>query len=114
MFKEMSDNQRRVYLDAVQLYEAYFSAFQKSRSYRGWMHWKRAKGRQYLFKTRDRYGYGESLVPRSAETEKVLVEFQKVKKEAKNRLASIKNRLKEQSGFGNCNSSYQIYASIQV
>ncbi len=75
MFKEMSDNQRRVYLDAVQLYEAFISAFQKSRSYRGGMHWKKAKGRQYLFKTRDRYGYGESLGPRSAETEKILAAF---------------------------------------
>ena len=99
MFQEMSDNQRRVYLDAVQLYEAFISAFQKSRSYRGGMHWKKAKGRQYLFKTRDRYGYGESLGPRSAETEKILVEFQKAKKQAKNRLASLKNRLKEQSRF---------------
>lgn len=99
MFNEMSDNQRRVYLDAVQLYEAFISAYQKSRSYRGGMHWKKAKGRQYLFKTRDRYGYGESLGPRSAETEKILAEFQKAKKESKNRLANLKNRLKEQSRF---------------
>ena len=99
MFKEMSDNQRRVYLDAVQLHEAFISAFQKSRSYRGGMHWKKAKGRQYLFKTRDRYGYGKSLGPRSAETEKILADFQKAKKEAKNRLASLKSRLKEQSRF---------------
>ena len=99
MFKEMSDNQRRVYLDAVQLYEAFISAYHKSRSYRGGMHWKKAKGRQYLFKTRDRYGYGESLGPRSAKTEKILADFQKAKKEAKNRLANLKNRLKEQSRF---------------
>jgi hypothetical protein len=99
MFKEMSDNQRRVYLDAVQLYEAFISGFQKSRSYRGGMHWKKAKGRQYLFKSRDRYGYGKSLGPRSAETEKILADFRKAKKEAKDRLATLKNRLKEQSRF---------------
>lgn len=99
MFKEMSDNQRRVYLDAVQLYEAFISAFRKSRSYRGGMHWKKAKNRQYLFKTRDRYGYGESLGPRSAETEKILADFRKAKKEAKSRLATLKNRLNEQSRF---------------
>jgi hypothetical protein len=63
------------------------------------MHWKKAKDRQYLFKTRDRYGYGKSLGPRSAETEKILADFQKAKKEAKNRLASLKSRLKEQSRF---------------
>jgi hypothetical protein len=111
MFQEMSDNQRRVYLDAVQLYEAFISAFQKSRSYRGGMHWKKAKGRQYLFKTRDRYGYGESLGPRSAETEKILADFQKAKKQAKNRLASLKNRLKEQSRF--CKAAMIQAAMIQ-
>jgi hypothetical protein len=63
------------------------------------MHWKKAKGRQYLFKTRDRYGYGESLGPRSAETEKILDDFRKAKKEAKDRLATLKNRLKEHSRF---------------
>jgi hypothetical protein len=47
MFKEMSDNQRRVYLDAVQLYEAFISAFQKSRSYRGGMHWKKLRSTLY-------------------------------------------------------------------
>ena len=99
MFKEMSDNQRRVYLDAVQLYETFTSAFQKSRSYRGGMHWKKAKGRQYLFKTRDRYGYGKSLGPRSTETEKILADFRKAKKEAKDRLANLKQRLNEQSRF---------------
>jgi len=99
MFKEMSDNQRRVYLDAVQLYEAFISAFQKSRSYRGGMHWKKAKGRQYLFKTRDRYGYGKSLGPRSIETEKILADFRKAKKEAKDRLVTLKQRLNEQSRF---------------
>lgn len=99
MFQEMSDNQRRIYLDAVQLYQAYRSAFQKNRSYRGGMHWKKAKGRQYLFKTRDRYGYGESLGPRSAETEKILADFRKAKKKAKARLANLKNRLDEQSRF---------------
>jgi hypothetical protein len=99
MFKEMSDNQRRVYLDAAQLYEVFISAFQKSRSYRGGMHWKKAKGRQYLFKTRDRYGYGKSLGPRSIETEKILADFRKAKKEATDRLATLKQRLNEQSRF---------------
>jgi hypothetical protein len=83
----------------VQLYEAFISAYRKSRSYRGGMHWKKAKGRQYLFKTRDRYGYGESLGPRSDETEKILADFRKAKKEAKDRLATLKQRLNEQSRF---------------
>jgi hypothetical protein len=63
------------------------------------MHWKKAKGRQYLFKTRDRYGYGKSLGPRSIETEKILADFRKAKKEATDRLATLKQRLNEQSRF---------------
>ncbi len=63
IFKEMSDNQRRVYIDTAQLYEAFMAAYHKSRAYRGGMHWKKAKGREYLFRSRDRYGYGKSLGP---------------------------------------------------
>ena len=32
--KEWSDNQRRVFLDAAQLYEAYSAAFREGRAYR--------------------------------------------------------------------------------
>ncbi len=70
LFKKMTDNQRRVFIDTGQLYEVYMNTFRKSRSYRGGMHWKKSKGREYLFRTLDRYGYGKSLGPRSPETEK--------------------------------------------
>jgi len=99
IFKEMSDNQRRVYVDTAQLYEAFMAAYHKSRAYRGGMHWKKAKGREYLFRSRDRYGYGKSLGPRSQETEKILKEFRKNKKQVKERLESLKDRLKEQARF---------------
>ena len=69
---EYNDNQRRIFIDTVQLYFAYMDTFQKSRAYRGGMHWKKAKGREYLFKTVDRYGNGKSLGVRSKETEKIL------------------------------------------
>jgi hypothetical protein len=99
VFQELSDNQRRVYIDTSQLYEAYLSAYRKGRSYRGGMHWKKAKGREYLFRSRDRYGYGKSLGPRSPETEKILKEFRKNKQNAKERLENLKDRLKEQARF---------------
>ena len=57
VFNEMSDNQRRIFIDAAQLYEAFMAVHHKSRAYRGGMHWKKAKGRDYLFRSRDRYGY---------------------------------------------------------
>lgn len=99
VFQELSDNQRRVYIDTAQLYEAYLSAYHKGRAYRGGMHWKKAKGREYLFRSRDRYGYGKSLGPRSPETEKILKEFRKNKQNAKKRLENLKDRLKEQARF---------------
>jgi hypothetical protein len=96
---EQSDSQRRVYIDTSQVYEAYLTAFNKHISYKGGMHWKKAKGREYLFRTRDRYGYGKSLGPRSPETEKIIAEFRRGKHQAKERLTSLRSRLKEQARF---------------
>jgi hypothetical protein len=98
-YREMNDNQRRVFIDTVQLYEAFVVALQKNRSYKGGMHWKKAKGREYLFRSHDRYGYGKSLGPRSPETEKILADFRLAKQQAKNRLSSLQDRLKEQARF---------------
>jgi len=41
------------------------------------MHWKKSKGKDDLFRSTDRFGYGKSLGPRSSETEKTLREFPK-------------------------------------
>jgi len=97
--KEMTSNQRRVFIDAAQLFDAYRAAFRKNRSYRGGMHWKKSKGREYLFRTRDRNGYGRSLGPRSPETEKTLAEFRRSKAASKDRLDGLKARLTEQARF---------------
>ena len=69
--KEMTDRQRKVFIDTVQLHEAYMAAFRDSLAYRGGMHWKKSKGRQDLFRSKDRYGYGKSLGPRSPATEQI-------------------------------------------
>lgn len=98
-YREMNDNQRRVFIDTVQLYEAFAATLHKNRSYKGSMHWKKAKGREYLFRSHDRYGYGKSLGPRSPETEKILADFRLAKQQAKNRLSALQNRLKEQARF---------------
>lgn len=95
----MKDDQRRIFIDTAQLHEAYMEAFAKSRAYRGGMHWKQAKGRQYLFRSLDRYGYGKSLGPRSKETEATYVEFHNNKKQVFTRLNDLRDRLKEQARF---------------
>jgi len=96
---EWTDNQRRVFLDSAQLYEAYITAFRESRSYRGGMHWKKSKGKDYLFRSRDRFGYGKSMGPRSPKTEKILRDFRHGKERSQDRLRSLKERLKEQARF---------------
>lgn len=97
--KEWTDNQRRVFLDTAQIYEAYVAAFRGGRAYRGGMHWKKSKGRDYLFRSKDRFGYGKSLGPRSPETEKILRDFRIGKAHSQDRLRSLKERLKEQARF---------------
>ncbi len=99
IFKEFTDSQSKFFIDTIQLYEAYEDAFEKNRSYRGGMHWKKSKNKEYLFRTKDRYGNGKSLGPRSEKTEKILKEFQKNKKQITLHFSSLKNRLKEQSRF---------------
>ncbi|MBN1931794.1 MAG: nucleotidyltransferase domain-containing protein [Desulfobacterales bacterium] len=98
-FTKMNDNQRRIFIDTAQLYEAYFEVLIKNQAYRGGMHWKKAKGHEYLFRTRDRYGYGKSLGARSPETEKIITVFKHAKEDLKKRLATLKEKLNEQARF---------------
>ena len=99
ILKELTNNQSKFFIDTIQIYEAYKDAFEKNRSYRGGMHWKKSKNKEYLFRSKDRYGNGKSLGPRSEKTEKILREFQKNKKQITQHFSSLKNRLKEQSRF---------------
>jgi hypothetical protein len=96
---QMNDDQRRIYIDAAQLHEAYMDAFTKSRACRGGMHWKKVKGKEYLFRSLDRYGYGKGLGPRSKETESTYHEFHNNKKHVYARLKLLKEKLKEQARF---------------
>lgn len=96
---EMTHNQRRIFIDAVQLHEALTDTYAKSRSYRGGMHWKQSKGKQYLFRSLDRRGYGKSLGPRSVQTDKIYTDFHNTKKDLKERLSHLQTRLKEQARF---------------
>lgn len=96
---EFSSEQRQILIDAHQLHEAYMDAFLKSRTYRGGMHWKKAKGRAYLFRSLDRYGYGKSLGPQSMQTEAIYDEFHSKKREIRERLKQLKERLKEHARF---------------
>ena len=91
--------QSKTHINATQLYEGFRDAFKKARSYRGGMTWKKAKGRQYLFRVRDNYGNGSSLGARTPETEKIYSAFYSSKARAKNRFKALKKRLKPTPRF---------------
>lgn len=97
--KEWRDTQRRVFIDTVQVYEAFEDARIKSRSWQGGMHWKKSKGRDYLFRSLDRHGNGKSLGPRSPETEEIMALFKKGKAEISQRLSALRERIREQARF---------------
>ncbi len=45
------------------------------------MHWKKIRGREYLYRYRDRYGHGGSLGPRSESTERLYDDFSRQRQE---------------------------------
>jgi hypothetical protein len=96
---EMTGDQRRIFIDSAQLHSAYMEASVKSRAYRGGMHWKKVKGREYLFRSVDRRGYGKSLGLRSPERDAVFREFHENKKRIMESLRQLQGRLKEQARF---------------
>ena len=57
-FRELEVTQQETLARAVQAYESYLSALKEGRPLKGGMHWKKIKGKNYLYKYRDRYGNG--------------------------------------------------------
>ena len=98
-FREFQDNQQRTLNRAVEAYQAYLEAVQASRPLKGGMHWKKVKGREYLYKYRDRYGHGHSLGPRSPNTEGIWADFVRQRREAAARLGTQRQRLAEAARF---------------
>jgi hypothetical protein len=98
-FREFQANQQRTLDRAVAAYQAYLEALQASRPLKGGMHWKKVKGREYLYKYRDRYGHGESLGPRSPHTESLWAEFGRQRREMAPRLDARRQQLAEAARF---------------
>lgn len=98
-FEELSTDQLRTVVDTQQLFEAWCHALARAETFRGGMHWKTAGGKQYLFRTRDRRGYGTSMGLRTPETERTLDHFKRAKTEAKEREAILRRQLAEQARY---------------
>jgi hypothetical protein len=98
-FREFQENQQRTLDQAVQAFQAYLEALQASRPLKGGMHWKKIKGRQYLYQYRDRYGHGRSLGPRSPATEQLFREFGRQRQDMAARLGRRRQQLAEVARF---------------
>lgn len=99
LYRELSTGQLRTIVDTRQLFEAWTESLEQVRRLRGGMHWKTVAGKQYLFRTRGRQGYGKSLGPRTPETERIFDHFKQRKAEAEERERSLRHRLAEQARY---------------
>ncbi|MBT4162173.1 MAG: hypothetical protein HOE54_12765 [Gammaproteobacteria bacterium] len=93
-YSELSDEQRRIYVDAIQTYQALEEARSHAFHYKGYMTWKKARGREYLFKGRPgARGTGQSLGRRSSATEKQYEAFYAGKEEATARVEALEEQV---------------------
>ena len=70
-----------------------------NRPLKGGMHWKKIKGKEYLYKYRDRYGHGSSLGPRSPHTEALWGEFGRQRRELTALLSARRRQVAEAARF---------------
>jgi hypothetical protein len=99
LLTELTPGQRQTHRTAAEIYRAYLQARTQSRTFKGGMHWKKIRGRDYLYRYRDRLGHGESLGPRSEHTEGLFALFTRERREATARFRRERLRLKEQARF---------------
>jgi len=100
LLTELTPGQHHTYRTAVEVYQAYLQARSQSRGHKGGMHWKKIRGRQYLYRYRDRLGHGECLGPRGEQTERLYTDFTRERRDAATRVQRERLRLQEQARFG--------------
>lgn len=96
-FKEISSEQRRIYIDVCQIYQAFADAVRQSTTQKGGMHWKKVANKEYLFKTRDGRGNGKSIGVKTPETEAIYTAFHQQKQHTKARLLQLQTSLGRQA-----------------
>ncbi len=97
--RELTAEQRRIALDAIQLYEHFVELREERRGYRGGLHWKKVGSKEYLVKTLDREGHQQSLGPHSPATEETYRTFTERKRELDERLKSIEREIRRKAKF---------------
>lgn len=97
-FNELNGDQRRTYIDTVQVYEAYREALEERRAFQGSMYWRLLKGQNYLYHKRTQKRH-ECIGPRNAETEEIHRQFTEGKATASERVAALKEQLRTQGAL---------------
>lgn len=64
-WRELSAEQRRIAVDAIEVYDHFLEFAKEARDTAGGMFWKTVPGRDYLVRSVDRRGHLRSLGPRS-------------------------------------------------
>jgi hypothetical protein len=98
-FREFEATQQETLNRALQAHLSYLDALKACQPFKGGMHWKKIKGRQYLYKYRDRHGHGSSLGPRSPETEHLFTEFERERRNLAALLAGQREHLAAAARF---------------
>jgi hypothetical protein len=95
--RELDSEQRKIYINSCQVYQAYMDEVRASYQFHGGMRWKKTGDKEYLFKTRGGNGFGKSMGVRSPETEAIFDQFHERKDNHKERFASLKDSLVRQA-----------------
>jgi hypothetical protein len=97
--RELSAEQRRIAVDAVQLYEQFVELQKERQGYRGGLHWKKVGSKEYLVQTLNREGAQKSLGPRASETEQKYRTFVERKRALDRRLRSTGEEIRRRARF---------------
>lgn len=99
LYPELTEGQRQIYRATAEVYQDFLETLRQGLSFMGGMHWKKIRGREYLYRYRDRLGHGKSLGPRSEQTERLFGDFTRKRREVTDQLRSQRLRLQEQARF---------------
>lgn len=95
--KPLTDQQRLFLVESTQLYAPWVAAIHHAESFKYGMKWMTVREKDYLYRLTDAKGNGKSLGPRSIATEALFTEFTEARIRAKDRLASLDERIKSQA-----------------
>ncbi|MFZ5450861.1 MAG: GSU2403 family nucleotidyltransferase fold protein [Thermodesulfobacteriota bacterium] len=98
-WQELTPGQQQTFQTTVAIYQAFLQARHDRGPLKGGMHWKKIRGREYLYRYRDRLGHGESLGPRAEDTERLFASYTLKRREVTARLHRERQRLQEQARF---------------